>query len=121
AESESMRVNAKHILDAAGEASSLIRKLLAFGRKQRLNLELVDINECLREYEHFMPRILGESIHYEFRLSPDLWRVEADANQLEQVIVNLVINARDAMPYGGTLTISTSNLEGTDEVLMMVS
>jgi len=120
AESESMRVNAKHILDAAGKASSLIRKLLAFGRKQRLNLELVDINECLREYEHFMPRILGESIHYEFRLSPDLWRVEADANQLEQVIVNLVINARDAMPYGGTLTISTSNLEGSDEVLMMV-
>jgi PAS domain S-box-containing protein len=120
AATESMRENAKHILNAAGKASGLIRKLLAFGRKQRLHLELVDINASLREYEHFMPRILSESIHYEFRLSPGLWLVKADRDQLEQVIVNLVINARDAMPYGGTLTIATTNQDRSDEVLLIV-
>jgi two-component system cell cycle sensor histidine kinase/response regulator CckA len=120
AESESLRENAKHILIAAGKATSLIRKLLAFGRKQRLNPELVDINASLREYEIFMPRILREDIHYEFRLAPALWLVKVDKNQLEQIIVNLVINARDAMPYGGNLTISTSNQEQSEEVSLTV-
>jgi two-component system cell cycle sensor histidine kinase/response regulator CckA len=119
--SESLRENAKHILTAAGKASSLVRKLLAFGRKQRLNPELVDINASLREYEHFLPRIISEDIRYELRLASALWLVKVDRNQLEQVIVNLVINARDAMPYGGTLTISTSNQEQAEEVLLMVS
>jgi two-component system, cell cycle sensor histidine kinase and response regulator CckA len=120
AQSESIRENAKHILMAAGKASSLIRKLLAFGRKQRLSPELVDINASLLEYEHFLPRIIGENIRYELRLSPALWLVKVDRNQLEQVIVNLVINARDAMPEGGVLTISTRNHEQTDEVLLSV-
>jgi len=119
-DSESLRENAKHILNAAGKASSLIRKLLAFGRKQHLNPELLNINSSLREYEHFMPRMIGESIRCELRLAPALWPVKVDRNQLEQVIVNLVINARDAMPYGGTLTISTSNEEKTNEVLLTI-
>lgn len=119
-DSESLRENAKHILNAAGKASSLIRKLLAFGRKQHLNPELLNINTSLREYEHFMPRMIGENIRCELRLAPSLWPVKVDRNQLEQVIVNLVINARDAMPYGGTLTISTSNEEQTNEVLLTI-
>lgn len=119
-DSESLRENAKHILNAAGKASSLIRKLLAFGRKQHLNPELLNINSSLREYEHFMPRMIGENIRCELLLAPALWPVKVDRNQLEQVIVNLVINARDAMPYGGTLTISTSNEEKTNEVLLII-
>ena len=119
-DSEPLRETAKHILNAAGKASTLIRKLLAFGRKQRLNPELVDINASLSEYEQFLPRIIGEHIHYKLRLSPALWLVMVDKTQLELVIVNLVINARDAMPYGGTLEISTSNQQQTNEVLFTI-
>ncbi len=119
-DSDALRENAKHILNAAAKATGLIRKLLAFGRKQHLNPELLNINSSLREYEHFIPRLIGESIRCELQLSADLWAVKVDRNQLEQVIVNLIVNARDAMPYGGTLTIATANDEQTDEALLTI-
>jgi PAS domain S-box-containing protein len=113
---ESLRDEVTHVLKAAEKASSLIRKLLAFGRKQLLSPELVDINSMLREYQQIMPRLIGEKIHFELRLSPSIWPVEVDRNQLEQVIVNLAVNSRDAMPVGGKLTITTSNDESTGKV-----
>ena len=118
---EVLSQEAKHILKAAEKASGLIRKLLAFGRKQLLNPELVDINTTLREYEHIMPRLVGEKIRLELKPSSGLWLVEVDRNQLEQVLINLVVNARDAMPYGGVLTIQTANDQQTDSVLVTVS
>jgi two-component system, cell cycle sensor histidine kinase and response regulator CckA len=118
---EVLSQEAKHILKAAEKASGLIRKLLAFGRKQLLNPELVDVNSTLREYEHILPRLVGEKIRLELKPQSGLWLVEVDRNQLEQVIINLVVNARDAMPYGGALTIQTSNDQQSDCVLITVT
>jgi CheY-like chemotaxis protein len=112
---------ARHILKAAEKASGLIRKLLAFGKKQLLNPVLVDINTTLREYEGIMPRLIGERVRIELSLATALWPVEVDRNQLEQVIINLVVNARDAMPFGGTLKISTLNDSATDRVVITVA
>jgi PAS domain S-box-containing protein len=117
---EIIHENAKHILQAAEKASGLIKKLLAFGRKQILSPELLNINATLKEYEALMPRLIGERIQLKFDLEPSLWQVEVDRNQLEQVIINLVVNARDAMPRGGSLTIHTSNHEDSQRVLMRV-
>ena len=103
------RDHVQHVLKAADKASTLIRKLLAFGRKQVLKPELLDINTILRDYEQIMPRIIGETIHCEFRLEPSLWPVELDRTQFEQVVLNLIVNARDAMPFGGALILTTSN------------
>jgi two-component system cell cycle sensor histidine kinase/response regulator CckA len=117
---EIIHENAKHILQAAEKASGLIKKLLAFGRKQILSPELLDINATLKEYETLMPRLIGERVQLKFDLEPSLWQVEVDRNQLEQVIINLVVNARDAMPRGGSLTIHTSNHEDSQRVLMRI-
>jgi len=111
----------KHVLKAAEKATSLIRKLLAFGRKQLMNPELVDVNSVLREYEQIMPRLIGEKIHFDLQLSPTGCPVEVDRNQLEQVIVNLAVNSRDAMPFGGKLTIGTSTDEASGKVRISVS
>ena len=112
---------ARHISKAAEKAAGLIRKLLAFGRKQLLNPVPVDINTTLHEYEGILPRLIGEKVRIELSLSSALWPVEVDPNQLEQVIINLVVNARDAMPFGGTLKISTRNDPPTDSVLITVA
>jgi two-component system cell cycle sensor histidine kinase/response regulator CckA len=112
---------AKRILKAAEKATGLVRKLLAFGRKQLLKPELVDVNATLREYELIMPKLIGENIRLDLRLSPSLWLVEVDQNQLEQVIINLAVNARDAMPFGGKLTITTMNDVLTNRVSVIVS
>jgi PAS domain S-box-containing protein len=117
---ETLGQQTKSILKAAQKASDLIRKLLAFARKQVLNPEYLDINTTLREYEHLMPRLIGEKIHLDLKLAAPLWPVEVDRSQLEQVIINLVVNARDAMPNGGMLTITTSNDDEAGQVLLTV-
>lgn len=113
-----LRANMQHIQKASAKATALIKKLLAFGRKQFLKPERLDLNALVHDFCTMLPQMLGEMIELQLELAPNLWPVEADATQLEQVIMNLAINARDAMPGGGTLTISTSNVEDGANVLL---
>ncbi len=98
-------------IQKAGErASSLINQLLAFSRKQLLLPEIFCLNDRIQETKKMLRRLIGETISLETDFDPNLGSVKADPVQVEQVIVNLAINARDAMPEGGTLTIRTSNV-----------
>ncbi|HEV2179458.1 MAG TPA: response regulator, partial [Gemmatimonadaceae bacterium] len=95
---------------AADRAARLTRQLLAFSRQQMLQPRVLDVNQTVSELEKMLQRLLLKDITLSTRLAPDLHAVRADAGQLEQVIVNLVVNARDAMPDGGRLTIRTRNV-----------
>jgi two-component system cell cycle sensor histidine kinase/response regulator CckA len=96
----------------AGErASILVRQLLAFSRRQILQPVMLDLNQSVRDLDQMFPRLLGENITLKTYLSPEIAQVRADAGQMEQVIVNLAINSRDAMPKGGEFTIQTSNVD----------
>jgi two-component system, cell cycle sensor histidine kinase and response regulator CckA len=97
------------IQQAADRASSLTRQLLAFSRKQMLELRVVDVNVIVEDMERLVRPLIGENITLDTRLASDLGRARADAGQLEQVIMNLVVNAKDAMPKGGKITIETAN------------
>jgi PAS domain S-box-containing protein len=105
-----LRGPAQEIASAAERASSLTRQLLAFSRKQMLAPRIVDLNDVATENIKMLTRMIGEDIDLVMTPGPDLWPVRADAGQIEQVIMNLAINARDAMPSGGKLTIETSNV-----------
>ncbi len=118
---QSLVEQATHISRAAAKAAILVKKLLAFGRKQVFNLELVDLNAVLAEYQQIVPRLIGENIRFHLQLAPELWLVKVDRNQFEQVVMNLAINARDAMPHGGSLTITTGNSIDTDQVFLSVA
>jgi two-component system, cell cycle sensor histidine kinase and response regulator CckA len=97
-------------IHAAGErARDLTRQLLAFARRQVTTLVPLDLNAVVRGSERLLRRVLGEDVEIRTALAPGLWPVRGDAGQLEQVIVNLALNARDAMPHGGTLTLETRN------------
>ncbi|MFW6079806.1 MAG: PAS domain S-box protein [Gemmatimonadota bacterium] len=96
---------------AAERATELTRQLLAFGRKQVLNPTVIDVNAVVRELESMIRRVIGADIEVRAELDPDAPPIEADAGQIEQVIMNLVLNARDAMPDGGTLAIRTECVE----------
>jgi two-component system cell cycle sensor histidine kinase/response regulator CckA len=95
----------------ANRAASLVRQLLAFSRRQTLRPETVKLGETLSDLSLLLKRLLGERVQLEMRQGRDLWFVKADVNQLEQVIINLAVNARDAMPDGGTVTIGTENVD----------
>src|SRR5437867_348259 len=99
------------IHDAAQQAASVTRQLLAFGRKQVLQPKIIDLNTVIFNMKAMLLSLISENIHLNMTLQPDVWRVEADRGQLEQVIVNLVVNAIDAMPDGGSLEIRTANVE----------
>jgi PAS domain S-box-containing protein len=97
---------------AAGKsAASLTRQVLAFGRKQMLKPEVLDLNMIVSRLNGLLTRLIGEQIRLEWRPAKPLNRVRADPGQIEQVILNLALNARDAMPRGGTLSIETANVE----------
>ena len=98
------------ILKAAERAAALTRQLLAFSRQQVLQPRLVCLNESVRDMENMVRRLIGEDVHMVLRLDPAIEAVRADPSQLQQVILNLCVNARDAMPHGGTLTIATANV-----------
>jgi signal transduction histidine kinase/HAMP domain-containing protein len=100
----------QEIMSAANRASSLTRQLLAFSRRQVLQPNVLDLNALTGNLEKMLRRLLREDIQLATRFDPDLALVNADAGQLEQVIVNLVVNARDAMPRGGRLSIETANI-----------
>jgi two-component system, cell cycle sensor histidine kinase and response regulator CckA len=96
---------------AADRAASLTRQLLAFSRMQVLLPRVIDLNEVIKEMDTLIPRMIGEDVELVVRTSPNLGTIRADASQMEQVIMNLAVNARDAMPKGGRLLIETSNAE----------
>jgi PAS domain S-box-containing protein len=108
---QSTRSDLQEITQATERAVALTRQLLAFGRKQVLQPVALSLNRVASGLEKMLRRILGEDIDLVLALAPDLGIVQADPGQLEQVLMNLVVNARDAMPRGGRLTIETSNVE----------
>jgi two-component system, cell cycle sensor histidine kinase and response regulator CckA len=98
----------------ANRAASLVRQLLAFSRRQTLRPEVLNLGDVLSDLTMLLKRLLGERIELDLKHGRDLWFVKADVNQFEQVIVNLAVNARDAMPDGGKLSIRTANIEAAE-------
>jgi two-component system, cell cycle sensor histidine kinase and response regulator CckA len=104
---DSRRKDVEHIRKAADRGAALTRQLLAFGRQQTLEPRPIELNSVVTNMEGLMQRLIGADINLVTQLRPGLGEVKVDPGQLEQVLVNLVLNARDAMPAGGTLTIET--------------
>src|SRR5262249_27773429 len=101
---------------AADRATSVTRQLLAFSRKQLLELKVVDVNSIVSDMERLLRPLIGENIELQTRLASDLGRTRADAGQIEQVIMNLVMNSKDAMPNGGKIIIQTGNVALDDHL-----
>jgi len=108
---EQLRQDLEGIEDAAKRAATLTRQLLAFGRKSVLQSQETDVNTIVRELEKMLRRVIGEDIELSTSLAEDLWSTEVDPSQLEQVLLALSVNAREAMPRGGSLVLETSNVE----------
>jgi hypothetical protein len=106
-----LRGYAEEILKASDRATALTKQLLAFGRRQPIKPSLLDLNRVLTESQGMLRRLIPENIEVVIVPQPDIWNVLADQNQLDQVILNLSLNARDAMPTGGRLTIETRNVK----------
>ena len=98
----------------ANRAAGLVRQLLAFSRRQTLRPQVIQLSDVLSDVQMLLKRLAGERIELEFRHGRDLWFTKADVNQFEQVIVNLVVNARDAMPQGGKISVRTRNFTPAD-------
>jgi len=108
--SSEMHSKVLSIQQAADRAATLTRQLLAFSRKQVLELKVIDVNAVIGDMERLLRPLIGENIELVTRLSSDAGRTRADAGQLEQVIMNLVVNAKDSMPEGGKITIRSMNV-----------
>ncbi len=102
--------NLKHVRQAIDRAAGLTRQILTFGRKQVLEMRVIDLNAVVADFGKMVKRLIGEDIELRTFLEPDLYPVKADKGQLEQVLLNLAVNARDAMPIGGKLTVETANV-----------
>jgi PAS domain S-box-containing protein len=106
-----LRAAAVEVRRATDRASGLTQQLLAFSRRQASVAHTVDLNAVIAHMEDLIRRLIGPEIRLQFKLQPDLSSISADAQQIGQVLMNLFVNARDAMPEGGTLTIETANVE----------
>jgi two-component system, cell cycle sensor histidine kinase and response regulator CckA len=110
-EDSSLRENIEEIKQAAEKAANLTRQLLAFSRRQVLEMKVLDLNSIVKDLEKMLRRVIGEDIELFMLLSEDSGRVRVDRGQIEQVLLNLAVNARDAMPSGGKLIIETAKVE----------
>ncbi|MBW2734194.1 MAG: PAS domain S-box protein [Deltaproteobacteria bacterium] len=110
-----LKSDLEQILTAGQRAAGLTRQLLAFGRKQVMEPRVLDLNEVVGDMDRMLSRLIGEDIEFSTMLAEGLGHVTADPSQVEQVLMNLVVNARDAMPRGGKLTIETANVELGEE------
>ncbi len=109
--SHPLRQDVEEILKAGERAAALTNQLLAFSRKQVLQPQVLNLNTLVSNIHKLLQRLIGEHIELAACLAEDLWPVKADPNQIEQVILNLAVNARDAMPWGGKLGLETTNVE----------
>jgi PAS domain S-box-containing protein len=105
-----VRAEVEEISKAGARAASLTQQLLAFSRKQVIMPRPIDLNETVKEARNMLERLIGENIRLVLSLDPDPGRVKADPHQIDQVLLNLAVNARDAMPDGGVLTVATANV-----------
>jgi signal transduction histidine kinase/CheY-like chemotaxis protein len=112
---DSALTSGEQIRKAADRAAALTRQMLAFSRKQALQPKVLNVNALVDDISKLLKRLMPEDIEVAFRADPSLGHVRADAGQLEQVLMNLTVNARDAMPRGGKLTIETENVMATPE------
>ena len=109
-----LRQDLEEIRQAGDRAAALTRQLLAFSRRQMLQPQIIDLNTLVRQMEKMLRRLIGEDIELVTPLGPDLTPVKVDPASIEQVLVNLAVNARDAMPLGGRLTIETAMVDLDD-------
>jgi signal transduction histidine kinase len=110
----------KRVREATARATDLTRQILAFSRKQVFEMQVIDLNFVVADFKKMVKRLIGEDIELQVFPEPDLYEIKADKGQLEQVLMNLAVNARDAMPAGGKLTIKTANVY-LDEAYMKQS
>lgn len=108
--SERYRTYLGQVLKAAGQARDITRQLLAFSRQEMITPRVLDLNDVVRDSQQGLCRFIGEDIRFEVRLSEKLWAINMDPSQVDQIIMNLVVNARDAMPDGGLLMVETGNV-----------
>jgi len=108
-EGDPLRDDVSEILNAGRKGAALARQLLAFSRRQVLSLEVLDLNAVVGRVEKMLRRVIGEDVLFSVTLGQDLGRVKADPGQVEQVLMNLAVNARDAMSKGGRLSLATGN------------
>lgn len=108
--SERYRTYLGQVMKAAGQARDITRQLLAFSRQELITPRVLDLNDVVRDSQQGLCRFIGEDIRFEIRMSEKLWPINMDPSQVDQVIMNLVVNARDAMADGGLLTIETGNV-----------
>ncbi len=106
----------EEIRSAAERASALTSQLLTFSRKHQVQPEVLDLNSVVRAMDRMLRRIIGEDISFLTHLEKDLWSIKADRTHIEQIVMNLLVNARDAMPRGGTVTLETCNVQLADEI-----
>jgi len=112
---ESLGKPARQITDSARRAAALTRQLLAFSRKQVIQARALNLNTVLQNFASMLPRLLGEHIKIQSDYAPDLPAIEADTGMLEQIVMNLAVNARDAMTTGGQISIATSTQFVTED------
>jgi two-component system, cell cycle sensor histidine kinase and response regulator CckA len=115
--SDPLRNNINEVNKACNRAAGLTRHLLAFSRKQVLKPEVLNLNNTVSEMSRMLLPLIGENVDLVIELSPDLWQVKADSGQIEQIIANLAVNAKDAMPLGGKLAIRTCNIIPDAEIV----
>ncbi len=114
-EDDPLKTNLDDIQRAAQRAANLTRQMLAFGRRQILALKIINLNDILRNMEKVIRQVIGEEIEIITSLDENLGKVKVDPGQIEHVLMNLAVNAKDAMPYGGKLIFSTENMDIKDD------